>query len=328
MALRIVLMGTGDFALPPFQALMESEHGVVGVFTQPDKTGRGHHHHVNPVKALAVQHQIPVYQPDRVNRKDVLEQLRSLQADVFIVAAYGQILKPELLAIPRLGAFNLHGSLLPRHRGAAPVQYSIWKGDRTTGVTIFRIEPALDSGPIVGTTTTEIGPQETSEELMQRLAVASVPLTLDVVRRLELGTAVPIVQDSSQVTLAPRISREDGEIDWSQSRHRIDCQIRAMQPWPKASSWLIRDQHPPIRCILLKANHDASAVPEMPATAVSPRMFGQIVTTAGKLLVQCGDGLLEVLRLQPEGRKPMDGIAFLNGHALSVHDRFSRSPGA
>ena len=163
MSLRIILLGTGEFALPPFRALLESTtHQVVGVCTQPDRTGRGHHRHVNKVKLLAEEFGTLVLQPERVNTSDSLNILRELNADLFVVAAYGQILKPEFLAIPRLGAFNLHGSLLPRHRGAAPVQYAIWKGDAQTGVTMFQIEPALDSGPMVGKVRTSIQPGETS----------------------------------------------------------------------------------------------------------------------------------------------------------------------
>ena len=144
MGLRLVLMGTGEFALPAFRAVMSAGHQVLAVLTQPDRTGRGHHQHVNVVKQLAEERGIPVLQPERVNRAEVLERLREFGADVFLVASYGQILKPELLELPRLGAFNLHGSLLPRYRGAAPVQYAIWKGETRTGVTMFRIEPALD----------------------------------------------------------------------------------------------------------------------------------------------------------------------------------------
>ena len=243
-------MGTGDFAVPPFRALLNSEHTISGVLTQPDKVGRGHHQHLNPVKELAAAQSVPVFQPERVNRPEVFDLLRSLQADLFIVAAYGQILKPELLAIPRLGAFNLHGSLLPRHRGAAPVQYSIWKGDSVTGVTIFQIEPSLDSGPIVGRVETSIGKNETSSELMLRLAELSVPLTLDVVQQLENGTAVFKPQNPALVTLAPKIPREAGVIDWSKSSREIDCHIRAMQPWPKASSILQREGQPELRCIV------------------------------------------------------------------------------
>ena len=235
MPLRIVLLGTGEFAVAPFRALMESEHDVVAVYTQPDRIGRGHHRHVNPVKVLAEEYSIPCRQPERVNRSAELEKLRDFEANVFIVAAYGQILKPDFLAIPPLGAFNLHGSLLPRHRGAAPVQYSIWAGDREAGVTIFQIEPALDSGPMVGKIATEIGPKETSGQLMERLAELSRPLTLDVVNQLAAGTAVFEVQDDRLVTLAPKIPKEAGVIDWSQSARDVDCHVRAMQPWPKAS---------------------------------------------------------------------------------------------
>ncbi len=317
MPLRIVLMGTGEFAVPPFRAMLDSEHQVVGTLTQPDKTGRGHHQHVNVVKELATIRGVPVFQPERVNRPDMLDILRSLHADVFIVAAYGQILKPELLAIPRLGAFNLHGSLLPRHRGAAPVQYSIWKGDTVTGVTIFQIEPALDSGPMVGKVETPIGETETSGELMLRLAELSVPLTLLVVRQLADGTATFELQDSSHVTFAPRILREAGSIDWSKTRREIDCHVRAMQPWPKASSALLRNGHPPLRCLVQQVVPRPDIVPLAPGPEV-----GSVTELAGRLFVATGDGWLEILRLQPEGRKSTDGRSFVNGYPLQSGDRF------
>lgn len=317
MPLRIVLMGTGEFAVPPFRAVLESAHTVVGVLTQPDRTGRGHHQHVNVVKELAIQHGVPVYQPERVNRPEMLDTLRSLQADVFLVAAYGQILKPELLAIPRLGAFNLHGSLLPRHRGAAPVQYSIWKGDTRTGVTLFQIEPALDSGPMVGKVETDVGDQETSGELMLRLADLCVPMTLEVIQKLADGMAMFERQDESFVTLAPKIPKDAGAINWSASRREIDCHVRAMQPWPKASTTLVRNEQPPLRCIILQV----AAAPDLhPARSAS--VPGEVVEHAGRLFAAAGDGWLEVLRIQPEGRKAVDGRSFLNGHSLHSSDRF------
>ena len=316
MPLKIVLMGTGDFAVPPFRALLDSPYEIVGVLTQPDKTGRGHHQHVNPVKELAAAKSVPVFQPERVNRPEMLETLRSLQADVFVVAAYGQILKPELLAIPRLGAFNLHGSLLPRYRGAAPVQYSIWKGDCITGVTIFQIEPALDSGPIVGFFETPIDDDETSGELMLRLAELSVPLTLDVLRQLNDGTAVFRPQDATQVTLAPKISREDGVIDWSKPGYLVECHVRAMQPWPKASSILQRRDQAPLRCIVSKVAlvKDDDTMP----SAVP----GKVQQNQGRFLVATGDGWMEILKLQTEGRKAVDGRSFLNGYPLADGDGF------
>lgn len=319
MPLRLVLMGTGEFAVPPFRALLGSDHSVVGVLTQPDRSGRGHHQHINPVKEMSVALNVPVFQPERVNRREMLDTLRSLNADVFIVAAYGQILKPELLAIPRLGAFNLHGSLLPRHRGAAPVQYSIWTGDTKTGVTIFQIEPALDSGPIVGKIETSIGPTETSGELMLRLAELSVPLTLQAIQQLADGTAVFEKQDDSQVTLAPKIARESQTIDWSQSCHQIDCHVRAMQPWPKASTILSRDGQTALRCTIQQVGLSPNlSLPSLPS------VVGSLYECHGRLFAAAGDGWLEILRIQPDGRKSMDGRSFINGHSITSNDRFIR----
>lgn len=310
MPLRVVLMGTGDFAVPPFRAVLESSHQVVAALTQPDKTGRGHHQHVNVVKQLAESFNVPVLQPERVNRPEILEQLRSFSADVFLVAAYGQILRPALLEIPRLGAFNLHGSLLPRHRGAAPVQYSIWKGDAVTGVTIFQIELALDSGPMIGKVETPIGAKETSGELMLRLADLSVPLTLDSLSRLENGTARFERQDESLVTLSPKIAREDGIIQWQQSGREIDCQVRAMQPWPKASTTLQRPGHPELRCIIQDV--DVLATYNGPSTAQA----GHLTVDHGRMIVRTGEGAVEILKLQPEGRKAVDSRSFLNGNPM------------
>ena len=312
MPLRIVLLGTGSFALPPFRALMDSEHEVAAVYTQPDRTGRGHHRHVNPVKVLAEENNIPVLQPERVNQQDVLDKLRAFAADVFIVAAYGQILKPEFLAIPRLGAFNLHGSLLPRHRGAAPVQYSIWKGDQDAGVTMFRIQPALDSGPIVGRVATSIRAEETSGELMHRLAELSGPLTLDVVNQLESGTAVFETQEERLVTLAPKIGKDEGIINWSQPATVIDCHIRAMYPWPKAST-SFHSGDTTLRCILIKA------VPLEDSTTGDP---GAVIECGKRLMVATGSGALQIVRIQPQGKQEMSGAAFVNGYRVTADSRF------
>jgi methionyl-tRNA formyltransferase len=315
MSLRIVLLGTGEFALPPFRALIESEHQVAAVYTQPDRTGRGHHRHVNQVKVLAEGNSIPVRQPERVNTPDVLDELRSFEADLFVVAAYGQIMKPEFLAIPRLGAFNLHGSLLPRHRGAAPVQYSIWKGDRDGGVTIFQIEPALDSGPMVGKVVTSIGVKETSGELMQRLADLSAPLTLDVVSQLDAGTAIFEVQDQSLVTLSPKIGKDEGVIDWTQSAMESDCHVRAMQPWPKASTLMHADDAA-LRCIMVDVE------PLEDATSVEP---GMVIDSDKRLLIATGSGVLQVHRIQPQGKQSMDAVAFMNGYQVTCKTRFGQS---
>ncbi|MFM7921084.1 MAG: methionyl-tRNA formyltransferase [Planctomycetaceae bacterium] len=308
--MRVVLMGTGEFALPAFRAVLGSEHQVVAVVTQPDKSGRGHHQHVNVVKSLGESAGVPVLQPERVNRPEVLEELRRFCADVFLVASYGQILKPELLSIPRLGAFNLHGSLLPKYRGAAPVQYSIWEGERTTGVTIFQIEPALDSGPMVGKVETEIGEEETSGELMLRLAELCVPLTLEVLDQLSRGVVHFESQDPAGVVLAPKIPREAGQLDFRQGVRRIDCQLRALQPWPKCSAVLLREGQEPLRCLLLLGKRWAGGEP-----GGEPGGVGVVRVCDGRPVVRCGDGWLEILRVQPEGRRAMDGRSFVNGTA-------------
>ncbi|MBL8816122.1 MAG: methionyl-tRNA formyltransferase [Planctomyces sp.] len=322
MSLRILLMGTGEFAVPPFRAIIDSKHSVVGVVTQPDRTGRGHHRHVNVVKELAEPFGIPVFQPQRASSAESLAELRALQADVFIVAAYGQILKRELLAIPRLGCFNLHGSLLPRHRGAAPVQYSIWKGDEQTGVTIFRIEPALDSGPVLGRVVTGIGAEETSGELMLRLADLSAPLVLDVLDQLESGTAVEEVQDVSLVTLAPKIQKTDGMVRWEQTPYEIDCHVRAMQPWPRAVTLLVRPElsqaqsarteNSDLRCLI----HQVRSVTELGVPEDRSLKPGRILLHQNRLFVATGQGLIEVVRIQAEGRKVLSGTDFMNGNPL------------
>jgi len=313
--MRIALFGTGSFALPPFRTLIASDHDVAAVYTQPDRTGRGHHRHINPVKALAEENAIPVRQPERINLPDVLDDLRQFDADAFVVAAYGQILKPEFLAIPPLGAFNLHGSLLPRHRGAAPVQYSIWKGDTETGVTMFQIEPALDSGPVVGQVATAIDSKETSGQLMERLAQMSGPLTLDVLNQLEAGTAQFVPQDTSLVTLAPKIRKEHGIIDWTQSAAEIDCHVRAMQPWPKASTNLISDSNA-LQCIVIDTE---------PLEEPSRQKPGTIIESGKRLLVATGSGTLQVHRIQPHGRQAMDATSFTNGYRVSTDSRFGVS---
>ena len=346
MSLRIVLMGTGAFAVPSFRALMDSRHTVVGVLTQPDKTGRGHHRHINPVKELAVEREIKVLQPERVNRPEILEELRGFAADAFIVASYGQILKPALLTIPRLGAFNLHGSLLPRNRGAAPVQYSIWKGDKKTGVTVFQIEPALDSGPMIGTISTEIQPKETSGDLMLRLAELSVPLILDCCDQLSAGTAEFESQDPSLVTLAPKLEKEQGIVDWSRDAFSVDCHVRAMQPWPRATSWLqIEGQSQTLRCLLMNVQPVTSASgddaplasraiqPDCGSMAAEP---GRIILQGQRMFVTCGilpsqdtsrplnpttaearPSLLEIITIQPDGKRAMDAASFINGYPLA-----------
>jgi len=310
VSLRVVMMGTGTFALPAFRKLIESSHQIVGLLTQPDRTGKGHHQHVNPLKELALTQGIPVLQPARANAPESLEQLRSLAADLFVVAAYGQILSADLLAIPRLGAINLHGSLLPKYRGAAPVQYAVWKGETETGVTIFQIEPRLDAGPILGVVTTSILPRETSGQLHDRLAELAGPLALQVVEELEHGTSRPRLQNPGQVTKSPRIKKEEGVIDWQRPAREIGWHVRAMQPWPMPYTFLHLPGRTPLRLLIL----DVDSVGWPLSKAASA---GTIAVHDGALFVRTGDGAVRVNMLQPAGKRAMLASDFLRGTALA-----------
>lgn len=318
MPLRLVMMGTGTFAVPTFQALLDSPHNVVGLFTQPDRVGRGHHHHPHPMKELAVARQVPVFQPDNVNLPEPIESLKALQADLAVVAAYGQILSAELLATPRLGAINLHASLLPKYRGAAPVQYAVWKGEPETGITLFQIEPKLDAGPVLGVVRTPIGPEETSGTLEDRLAELAVPLTLKVLDDLERGCAVPLPQNPGEVTRARKLKKTDGEIPWAKRSEEIDWHIRAMQPWPMPYTWWHASEHPPVRLQILSIGKSATSN-EPPLGALNPP--GTIVhVDEHSVLVQTGDGRVALKSVRPDGKRAMEIGEFLRGHRMKAGD--------
>lgn len=313
MPLRLVMMGTGEFALPTFLSLYQTPHAVAGLFTQPDRAGRGHHHHPHPMKEAAADRGTPVFQPENVNAPEALDALRALRPDVCVVAAYGQLLSADLLAIPRLGAINLHASLLPKYRGAAPVQYAVLKGEAETGVTIFRIEPKLDAGPILGVARTPIRPKETAGDLETRLAELSVPLTRQVLEQLETGTATMQRQEPAQVTKAPRLKKTDGLIDWRRPTAEIGWHVRGMQPWPNPFTFLHQTGRSPLRMLVLDVE------PGEPTTAAPP---GTIVRVEkDRLFVRAGDGTVELLRLRPDGKRDMTAAEFLHGHAVHVGDR-------
>jgi methionyl-tRNA formyltransferase len=317
MSLRLVFMGTGSYALPTFQGLYETDHAVVGLVTQPDRTGRGHHTHRNPLKELAIENGTSVLQPPQANADESLEQLREFKPDLFVVAAYGQILSADLLAIPRLGAINLHASLLPKYRGAAPIQYAMICGETETGVTIFQIEPKLDAGPVLGVIKTPIDDQETYGELQDRLALLSVPLAQSVINGLEQGTCSALTQDGGSVTKAPRLQKTDGAIDWSKSARLVDCHIRGVQPWPKPSA-ILECGGKSIRMLVLETKPTDREIEGPP---------GSIEVEGRKqLFVRVADGVLEITAIQPAGKRRMHPSEFLNGRQLDPStDRFTHS---
>jgi methionyl-tRNA formyltransferase len=323
MALRLLMMGTGQFAVPVFSSLYESPHVVVGLVTQPDRTGRGHHHHVNPMKEIAAVHSTPVLQPEKSAAPEFLERLREFSADLFVVAAYGQILSADLLAIPRLGAINVHASLLPKYRGAAPINYAILRGESATGVTIFQIEPRLDAGPMLAQVSTPIEAKETAGDLEERLSRLAVPPTQQVIAALEAGNCRPIVQDRSLVSTAPRMNKTMGAIDWRKSAAEIEHHVRAMQPWPKPFTFLHQSGAPPLRLLILDV--DPAPLPQGEGAAATPGTVVAVDRT--DVLVRTRDGAVALRRLQPAGKRAMTSADFLHGHHVRFGDRFGPDGG-
>jgi methionyl-tRNA formyltransferase len=318
-SLRLIMMGTGDFAVPTLRALYTTSHRVVGLYTQPDRTGPGKHkHHMNAMKQLALDHGTPVFQPPNVNLPEELDKLRALEADVFVVAAYGQILSTDLLGIPRLAAINVHASLLPKYRGASPVAYAILKGETETGVSIIQVLPRLDAGPILAVARTPIGPHETAGELEDRLAQLAVPLVPHVLQGIAAGKFEALPQVEGEVTRAPKLKKEMGAIDWQRPAIELDWHVRGMQPWPNAFTYSHISGRPEHRLVVLGVRADPSQT-----SSAAP---GTIVRADNKgLCVQTGGGVLELVRVQPEGKRAMSGEEYLRGHHLQVGDRLGAS---
>jgi len=320
VSLKLVTMGTGDFAVPTFLQLLESTHQVVGLYTQPDRPTVGRHRQHHPMRDLAVERGVPLFQPERVNLPDELEKLRGLGADLFVVAAYGQILSRKLLAIPRLGTINSHASLLPKYRGASPINCAILNGESRTGVTVIEIVPELDAGPMLGIAELEILPDETAGELEVRLAALAPGLVLRVVNELEQGTVTRVPQDPAQVTYAPKLSKEMGLIDWSQPADRVQCQIRAMQPWPNPVSFLHQTGKPSKRVVIRRV----SALSKVPSGASAPGMVVHVDKSTCR--VSCGGGTcVDLVEIQPDGKRSLQIGEYLRGYAIQNGDCFTSS---
>ncbi|WP_339731324.1 methionyl-tRNA formyltransferase [uncultured Gimesia sp.] len=329
MPLKVVMMGTGTFAIPAFQALIASEHQVLGLYTQPDRTGRGHHRHKNPMKELALEHGIAVFQPPKINTPESLEELRQLNADVLLVAAYGQILSQQLLDTPQYGAFNLHASLLPKYRGAAPILYAIRNGETTTGVSLFRIERALDSGPVAAMVETPIGPKETTGEVQDRLAALAAPLAMQVLGEIEQGTLKETPQIHTEATFAPTLDKQEGAIDWNQSASQIACHVRAMQPWPNPFSFLHQSEQEPLRLLILDVeilNIELISDLDLDQKLLNSAPGTVIFANTKRVIINTAEGVLELKQIQPQGKRPMQTSQFLCGRKINPGDRFGNPP--
>jgi methionyl-tRNA formyltransferase len=312
----VVFFGTPQFAVPTLRRLLDSAHSVAGVITQPDRPrGRGQKITHAPVKALALERGIPVYQPDRLKPPEVADTLRAWHADLGVVAAYGRIIPEHLLTIPRLGMINVHASLLPKYRGAAPVHRAVINGEGQTGVTIMRVVKELDAGGMFAKVTCAIGPDETSDAVEAALADMGAELLVTVVDQLASGTAREDPQDDTHATYAPRLTKEEGLIDWTQSASRIHNRVRGLYPWPHAYTFVKGT-----RLIVLRsavATRNAGASDTSPGTILG--------VTSEAIDVATGDGELAILEVQPEGRRAMRVHDFLLGHRLAAGEKFSAS---
>jgi methionyl-tRNA formyltransferase len=312
VALRIVFCGTPAFAAPSLQRLLaEPDFEIAGVVTQPDRPrGRGQQIQTSPVKDAAVASRIAVYQPEKIKSDEGYEYFRRVAPDAVVIIAYGQIISQRLITIPRLGWINLHASLLPRYRGAAPINWAIVNGERRTGLTTMQIDAGLDTGPTLLKYETEIGADETAPQLTARLAEAGAPLVVQTLRKLASGEIRPEPQDHSLVTLAPILKKEDGRIDWSLTAHEIYNRIRGLQPWPGGFT-TFRGKTCRIWGQVLKP----------PAAGGTP---GVIRATAedGLLVVCGGETVLRVEHVQLEGRNRVTDAQFLSGARIVPGDRF------
>lgn len=312
--LRIVFFGTPAFAVPTLDGLLHSRHRVVGVVTQPDRPrGRGQRLSDAPVKARAVAALLPVLQPERMKDPAFLDALGALHADLGVVAAYGKILTNAVIAAPRLGMINVHASLLPRYRGAAPVHRAIIAGERETGITIMRVVQALDAGPILASARRSIDPDETSAEVEADLARIGADLLVSTTDDVAAGRAVESPQDEAAATYAHRLTKADGVVDWSWPAVRVHNLIRGLHPWPHAFTFCQGS-----RLILIR-----SAVSDEPADAEP----GTVLEASGdRLAVATGDLRLVLTRIQTEGRRPMATREFLAGHPMTPGDRVTAAP--
>ncbi len=322
--MRIVFMGTPDFSVPALKALVEAGHQVIAVVTQPDKPkGRGKEVQMTPVKIQAMEYGIPVYQPAKVREASFVEVLQGLEADVYVVIAFGQLLPKAVLELPKYGCINIHASLLPKYRGAAPIQWCVIDGERETGITTMMMDVGLDTGDMLEKAVIPIEEKETGGSLHDKLSMAGGDLILSTLKKLEEGTLVRTPQTDEGTCYARMLTKSLGDIDWNQSAVSIERLIRGLNPWPSAytlwngktikiwSADVITGRE---TAVLLSESGVPSETGITPGTVVCSDKHGLVVCT--------GDGLLSIRELQMEGKKRMDTPAFLRGYPIPEGDVF------
>lgn len=316
--MRIVFMGTPDFSVPVLKSLIKSEHEVIAAVTQPDKPkGRGKAIVMPPVKETALEYQIPVFQPERARDQSFIEEMRKLRPDVMVVIAFGQILPQELLDVPRYGCINIHASLLPKYRGAAPIQWAVINGEKETGVTTMMMDAGMDTGDMLEKRVIALNPKETGGSLFDRLSLLGGEAILSTLEKLEAGTLVRTPQDPEKATSVRKIPKSLGDIDWSMDAAVIERLIRGLNPWPSAyTHWNGK---------LIKL-WEADTEPDTEPGTGPDSTCGEVLAAGeNSLKIGTGRGILNIKSLQIEGKKRMDTASFLRGYPVKAGDRFERS---
>lgn len=300
--MRIVFMGTPDFAVPSLEALLRQGHEIIAVYTQPDKPkGRGHKMMPPPVKSLALEHGIPVYQPVTMRNEAAIEELRALEPELIVVVAYGKILPTEVLHIPPRGCINVHGSLLPKYRGAAPIQWAVLNGDAVSGVTIQQMAEGVDTGDMLTKAETPIGEDETSGELFDRLMVIGADLLIETIEHLD--EIKPQPQDEALATHAPMICKEMGNVDWSKSAQFVHNLVRGLNPWPAAFCTVDGKRMKLFKTQVVQAQGEP----------------GVLTNLDGEMTIYCGENAVRLVEIQPENGKRMRGSDYLLGHPIRTN---------
>jgi methionyl-tRNA formyltransferase len=313
--MRVIFMGTPDFAVPTLQQLVDSECSVVGVVCQPDRpSGRGKKIRFGPVKNFALDKNIPVIQPDKMKDHTFLETLRAWSPDVIVVAAFGRILPQIILDLPQKGCLNVHGSLLPKYRGAGPIQWAVINGEPVTGVTIMLMDAGMDTGAILEQAQVPISPEDTTGDVASRMAEVGGALLVPTLQKWMAGTMVAQPQNESEATLAPMLTKEDGLLDWSQSATTLANRIRGLSPWPGAHTFVEGK-----RWGIWKARVEEDAVIDALAPWEKPVVPGTIMeVTKHAIQVQTGQGMLNLIEIQPANKKRMAVADYIAGNRLEV----------
>ncbi|MBR3103248.1 MAG: methionyl-tRNA formyltransferase [Lachnospiraceae bacterium] len=308
--MKIVFMGTPDYAATALEAILQAGYEVTGVVCQPDKPkGRSGALAACPVKECALKYNLPVFQPERIKRPEAVAELKKFPADVFVVAAFGQILSEEILTMPKYGCINIHASLLPKYRGAAPIQWCIVDGEKETGVTIMQMDAGIDTGDILFTKKVEITEEETGGSLFDKLSQAGAELIVEALPKIEAGEVNPVKQEEALSNYARMLKKEDGQINWKRPAEEIGRQVRGMDPWPSAYTYYKGKQFKIWKAQAVDGGTEG----------LQPGTIAQIEKQG--IWIACGSGMLQVTEAQLEGKKRMSAADLMNGRSLEMNER-------